>query len=227
VVAHPGAADATAAPPGADEAAAHARTPVWVAIDGRLVAAAGFADRVRADAAPTLAALRARGFTPRILSGDSNEVVAAVGDGLGIAPAQRRAEASPEEKCAEIERLEAAGPVVMVGDGVNDAAAMARASVGVAVRGGAEASLAAADVFLSRPGLDGLVALVDGSARTLGLIRRAIAVSIAYNVVGAALTLAGLIDPLVAAILMPASSLTVVLLAWRGRTFDPVPGVTS
>ncbi len=218
---------ADAVPPGAEEAAAHARTPVWVAVDGRLVAAAGFADRVRADAAPTLAALRARGFTPRILSGDAGDVVAAVGDALGVGPGERLAAASPEDKCAEIERLEAAGPVVMVGDGVNDAAAMARATVGVAVRGGAEASLAAADVFLARPGLAGLVPLVDGSARTLGLIRRAIAVSIAYNLVGAGLTLAGRIDPLMAAILMPASSLTVVLLAWRGRTFDPAPEVTS
>jgi Cu2+-exporting ATPase len=104
---------------------------------------------------------------------------------------------------------------------------MTRASVGVAVRGGAEASLAAADVFLSRPGLEGLVALVDGSARTLGLIRRAIAVSIAYNLLGATLTMAGLIDPLVAAILMPASSLTVVFLVWRGRTFDPAPAAVS
>ena len=222
----PGSA-AGAAPPGAAAAAADGRTPVWVAIDGRLVAAAGFADRVRADAASTLAALRARGFTLRILSGDAADVVAAVGDGLGVGPAERRAEASPEAKRAEIERLELAGPVVMVGDGVNDAAAMARASVGVAVRGGAEASLAAADVFLSRPGLGGLVALVDGSARTMRVIRRAIAVSLVYNLIGAGLTLAGLIDPLVAAILMPASSLTVVLLAWRGRTFDlepaPVP----
>ncbi len=214
---------AAAAPPGATAAAADGRTPVWIAIDGRPVAAAGFADRIRPDAAPTLAALRARGFTPRILSGDAADVVTAVGDTLGVGPDERRAGASPEAKRAEIERLEVGGPVVMVGDGVNDAAAMARASVGVALRGGAEASLAAADVFLSRPGLDGLIPLVDGSARTMRVIRRAIAVSLVYNLVGAGLTLAGWIDPLVAAILMPASSLTVLLIAWRGRTFDAVP----
>ncbi len=213
-------------PIGATAAAADGRTPVWIAIDGRPVAAAGFADRIRADAAPTLAALRARGFTPHILSGDAADVVTAVGDTLGVGPEERRAGASPEAKRAEIERLELAGPVIMVGDGVNDAAAMARASVGVALRGGAEASLAAADVFLTRPGLGGLIPLVDGSTRTLRVIRRAIAVSLVYNLVGAGLTLAGWIDPLVAAILMPASSLTVVLIAWRGRTFDSASAPT-
>jgi Cu2+-exporting ATPase len=211
------------APPGAEEAAAGARTPVWVAVDGRARAAAGFADRIRDDSRATLAALRRRGFSPRILSGDAPAVVAAVGAELGLGEGELRAAASPEEKLAAIEELERAGRVVMVGDGVNDAAAMARASVGVAVRGGAEACLATADVYLARPGLAGLVALVDGSARTLRVIRRAIALSLAYNVVGAGLTLAGRIDPLVAAVMMPVSSLTVVLLAWRSRTFDPAP----
>ena len=108
----------------------------------------------------------------------------------------------------------------MVGDGVNDAAAMARATVGVAVRGGAEASLAAADVFLARPGL---TALVDAGRRRRATLRSSaanIAVSIVYNLVGAALADGRLINPLMAAILMPASSLTVVLASWRGRTFE-------
>jgi Cu2+-exporting ATPase len=212
-----------ATPPGADEAAAAGRTPVWVSVDGRAVASAGFADRVRPESAAILAALRARGFRPTILSGDAPAAVDAVGEELGFAAGERRAGATPEEKLEAIERLEHDGGerVVMVGDGVNDAAAMARASVGIGVRGGAEACLAAADVFLARPGLGGLVPLVDGSARTLRVIRRGIALSLAYNLVGAGLTLAGRIDPLVAAILMPLSSLSVVLLAWRSRTFDP------
>ena len=196
------------------------RTTVWVAIDDRPIVVAEFEDRVRDDAAVTLRALEARGFRLRILSGDASGVVAHVGDALGIGPAARQAAAKPEDKLAAIETLERSERVVMVGDGVNDAAAMARASVGIGVRGGAEACLAAADVYLARPGLDGLVALADGSARTLRLIRGAIGLSLAYNAIGAGLTLAGRIDPLIAAILMPLSSLSVVLIAWRGRTFD-------
>ncbi len=109
---------------------------------------------------------------------------------------------------------------MMVGDGVNDAAAMARATVGVAVRGGAEASLAVADVYLSRPGLSALDELMEGSERTLRVIRRNVAMSLVYNVAGAALAMGGWINPLLAAILMPASSITVVLASWRSRTFE-------
>ena len=94
----------------------------------------------------------------------------------------------------------------MVGDGVNDAAAMARATVGVGVHGGAEASLAVADVYLSRPGLSALDELMEGSERTLRVIRRNIAFSLVYNLAGAALAMGGWINPLIAAILMPASS---------------------
>ncbi len=195
-------------------------TPVWVGVDGMLVARAGLGDTVRADAAATLAALRAHGWSTRLLSGDDAGVVDAVGDSLGFAPDARRGGASPEDKLAEIDALAKQGHVVMVGDGVNDAAAIARATVGVGVKGGAEACLAAADVFLARPGLGALAELVDGAARTVGVIRTGILVSIAYNAVGVGLAFFGLINPLVAAIMMPASSLTVVLIAWRGRTFE-------
>jgi Cu2+-exporting ATPase len=107
----------------------------------------------------------------------------------------------------------------MVGDGVNDAAAIAAATVGIGVRGGAEACLAAADVFLARSGLTPLLELERGARRTVGLIRLGIAFSIGYNILGAALAFTGRMNPLIAAIAMPLSSLTVVLAAWRGRTF--------
>ena len=110
------------------------------------------------------------------------------------------------------------GVVVMAGDGINDAAAIAAASVGIAAHGGAEASLASSDVYLTEPGLAPLVRLVDGARRTFLVIERNVVFSIVYNLIGAGLAVAGQLTPLVAAILMPASSLTVVL-ASRASTF--------
>jgi len=195
-------------------------TPVWVAVDGQVVAAAAFGDFLRPEAPAVVAALQARGWTVRLLSGDAPEVVREVASELGVPGDRWQAAVSPEGKLAAIERAAGEGVVVMVGDGVNDAAAMARATVGIAVRGGAEASLAVADVYLAHPGLGGLPEVVTGAERTMRVIRRNVAFSLAYNVVGAALAMGGWINPLVAAFLMPASSITVVLASWWSRTFE-------
>jgi Cu2+-exporting ATPase len=197
-----------------------ALTPVWIAVDGALVARAAFGDPVRADAAGALARLRRRGWRLELLSGDDPRVVRAVGETLGFAPGACRGGASPEAKQAHVVEVARQGPTVMVGDGVNDAAAIAAATVGVGVHGGAEACLSSADVFLARPGLGSLVTLVEGAERTLGVIRRNIAFSLLYNVAGAALAVTGVINPLIAAVLMPASSLTVILASWLSRTFE-------
>jgi Cu2+-exporting ATPase len=102
-------------------------------------------------------------------------------------------------------------------------AAIAAASVGVGVHGGAEASLASADIFLATPGLAPLRELMDGAERTTRVIRRNFAFSLTYNVIGASLAIAGVLTPLIAAILMPLSSLTVVIASWQGHTFSRVP----
>jgi Cu2+-exporting ATPase len=199
-----------------DEALA-ALTPVLVSVDGELVARAWFGDAIRRDAADAVAALRRDGWDVGILSGDAQPVVDAVAAGVGIE--RGRGGASPEDKLAVVEGARRSGRVVMVGDGVNDAAAIAAASVGIGVHGGAEASLAVADAYLTRPGLASLVELTIGARRTMRIIRRGIAFSLAYNVAGVALAATGVINPLIAAVLMPASSLTVLLTAWRGETF--------
>ncbi|MGE5176935.1 MAG: heavy metal translocating P-type ATPase [Hyphomicrobiales bacterium] len=194
-------------------------TPVLVAIDGRIAGRARFGDRVRDDAAASVATLRSAGFDPRLLSGDDPAAVRAAGAAIGVPPEACRGGASPETKRVLVESAARASTAVMVGDGVNDAAAIACATVGVGVSGGAEACLASADVFLARPGLTPLARLVAGSRRTMRVIRRNIAFSIVYNVVGASLAIGGVINPLIAAVLMPLSSLTVVLLSWKSRTF--------
>lgn len=195
-------------------------TPVLVSVDGVIVAAAGIGDRIRDDALRTLTALRARGWRTVMASGDARDVAGAVGRTLGFAPQEVHSELLPEGKLALVQELVRRGEgVVMVGDGVNDAAAIAAATVGVGVHGGAEACLANADVFLARPGLAPLLDLIEGAERTVRVIRRNFAFSLGYNAIGASLAIASLLTPLVAAILMPLSSLTVVIASWRSRTF--------
>jgi P-type Cu2+ transporter len=204
-------------------------TLVHVAVDGRVVAAATFADAIRPDTAAALAELRTRGWRTVLLSGDNAGASQRVGRALGFAEADIIADATPEGKAERVralvdaQRTQRGGSVVMVGDGVNDAVAIAAATVGIGVHGGAEASLATADVALTTPGLRPLVALETGARRALRVIRMNIGWAFAYNTVGVALAMSGVITPLIAAIMMPASSLTVVLCSWLGRTFTSEP----
>jgi Cu2+-exporting ATPase len=195
-------------------------SPVHVAVDGELVAVAGFGDVIRRDARESLEVLRARGWRTVMLSGDAQEVALSVAAQLGFDAADVIAEASPEQKLAVVESLKSAGHrVVMVGDGVNDAAAIAAANVGVGVHGGAEACLSTADVYLTRPGLLPLVELIAGARSTMRVIRRNMYFSLGYNVIGIGFAIAGVLTPLVAAVMMPLSSMTVILGSWYGESF--------
>ncbi len=207
--------------------AADGNTPVIIAVDGRIAARAGFGDAIRLDALASLTTLRARGWKTMLLSGDAVAVSQRVGTALGFAPEEIIGESSPEEKAARVRALVGAAGggltppcVAMVGDGVNDAAAIAAATVGIGVHGGAEASLATADVAMTRDGLGALVALTEGATRAMRVIRRNIIWAFGYNALGVALAMTGHITPLVAAIMMPVSSLTVVLGSWFGKTFS-------
>jgi Cu2+-exporting ATPase len=195
-------------------------TPVLVAADGEVRAVAAFGDPLRPDAVASLRRLSELGYELAILSGDHPAVVAAVAEQLDVPLQFARGGVTPEEKLATVERLRQAQRVFMVGDGLNDAAALSAAHVGIAVHGGAEASLAAADAFLRQSGVAPIVELVLGARRTLHVIRRGLAFSLVYNALGVVLALAGVLNPVLAAILMPLSSLTVITSSFRSKTFE-------
>lgn len=189
-------------------------SPVFVSVDGDVAGVAGVGDPLRGDAKQTLHALRARGIRVRILSGDHPAVVARVATGLGIPAEDALGGLSPEEKRDVVASLAGdghEGAVVMVGDGVNDAAALALADVGIAVHGGMGASIVAADIVLTREGVTPLLDILDGARHLRGVVRRNLAFSLVYNAVAGSLALLGFVGPLLAAIMMPGSSLTVVL----------------
>ena len=203
-------------------------TPVFAALGGRLVGALALGDRVREGGAELVSAMRAHGWAPEILSGDRPEIVERVGRALGV-PGEGGC--SPETKLARVRELSTrrassrgnsrSERIVMVGDGVNDAAALARADVGIGVHGGAEASLEAADVAIQRPGLEPISELFDVSRSAMRRVRVCLGVSLGYNAVAAGLAMGGMLSPLTAAVLMPMSSLSVLAIAmrpirWRG-----------
>jgi Cu2+-exporting ATPase len=199
----------------ADAFVSEGLSPVFVSVDGRVAGVAAVGDPLRPDGKGTVAALRRRGVRVRILSGDHPAVVARVASELGIASGDALGGLSPEAKrdvvaglAASVERV---GSVVMVGDGVNDAAALALADVGIAVHGGTGASIVAADIVLTREGVMPLLEILDGARRLRGVVRRNLAFSLFYNVAASALVILGFVGPLFASVLMPVSSLSVVL----------------
>lgn len=194
-------------------------TTVLIAVDGELEAVCGIGDSLRPDSRATLDHLKAAGWSIGILSGDHGEIVNPIARQLDIDPEFVHAGVLPEEKLQIIQQSTPQGLTVMVGDGVNDSAALAAASVGIAVHGGAEASLQVADVYLNRPGLSPLRELIDGARMTNQVIIRNLLISLAYNLLAAGLALGGLINPLIAAVLMPISSLTVLVLSFMNRSF--------
>jgi Cu2+-exporting ATPase len=201
------------------EIAERGETPIVIASDGAPIAVAGLADPIRPDAAAALRALEQLGWTVQLLSGDDVRVVQRVGGVLGIPAWRCHGSVSPERKALAVGEARARGAAVMVGDGVNDAAAMAAASAGIAVSGAAEIAIEAADVYLRSPSIIDVAATCAGAQATLATIRRNLKFSLAYNLVAGALAVTGLIHPLIAAAVMPLSSLTVLASSLRSKAF--------
>jgi manganese/zinc-transporting P-type ATPase C len=188
-----------------------AETPLLLAVDGRLVGLVSLRDTVRAESREVLAALRADGVRRIVLlTGDNPQTAAAVAEELGIT--EYRAQVMPEEKQDVVRALQAEGhTVAMVGDGTNDAPALALADIGIAMGvGGTDVAVETADVALAGDDLHTLLELRDLGRRTITLVRQNYGMSIAVNAAGLAVSAAGALSPVVAAILHNASSVAVV-----------------
>jgi Cu2+-exporting ATPase len=187
---------------------------VWLADAQGPVARFEVDDELRAGAVAAMAALRERGVALRILSGDAPEAVARIAATLGIEHWQARQ--SPQDKLAAIRKLQAEGrTVAMVGDGINDAAVLAGASVSVAMAEGAALAHAAADVVLATPRLQVLPSLLAAARDNQRVARQNLSWAVGYNTVGLLLAAVGLVPPWAAAIGMSVSSLAVTLNALR------------
>ena len=183
------------------------RTAVRLCVDGETILRYRLSDTLYPDAEMLVPALREAGFHVQVLSGDHPDVVAHLALQLGLQATEWRGGVSPEAKIEAVTNAFS----MMVGDGANDAVALKAATVGVAVHGSLDASMKAADVYLGKPGLATVLQLLDICAQTRRVIRRNLAISLVYNGVFCVAALMGWINPLVAAVLMPMSSLTVVL----------------
>ena len=211
-------ADAGGNPP---EQPAGATTISYLAqADGTLLAAFAFADTIRADAKTTMSRLQAMGCKVMLLSGDREAAVAAIAAELGIA--EFLGNVTPEQKRAAIQaKREAGRRVAMVGDGVNDAAALAAADVGMAIGNAADITTETADILLLRPET-GLVAdALALSRRSWRVLKQGLFWAMIYNLVGIPLAAFGFLSPVVAGAAMAASSVSVLTNALRLRNWKP------
>ncbi|MFJ8990931.1 heavy metal translocating P-type ATPase [Streptomyces sp. NPDC102279] len=204
----------------AAETAAH--SPVLVLVDGRAEALIAVGDVVRPGSYRAVDRLRRLGIRPVLATGDREAPARAVAGALGIDEVHARC--SPEDKAALVRRLREEGArVAVVGDGVNDAAALAGADLGIAMGGGTDVAIGAADLTLVRGDIEALGDAVLLARRTLGTIRANLVWAFGYNVVTVPLAMVGLLNPMVAAAAMSAGSVLVVGNSLRLRAWQPTP----
>ena len=204
----------------AAEAAAH--TPVVVRVDGAAQALIEVGDVVRPGSYRAVDRLRRLGVHPVLATGDREAPARAVASALGIEEVYARR--TPEAKAELVRELRARGRrVAVVGDGVNDAAALAGADLGIAMGTGTDVAIGAADVTLVRGDIEALGDAVRLARRTLGTIRANLLWAFGYNLVTVPLAMVGLLNPMVAAVAMSVSSVLVVANSLRLRTWRPAP----
>jgi Cu+-exporting ATPase len=189
-----------------------------LAWDGVALAVFASGDIVKSDAAATVQELQRRGITTWLVSGDNEQSAANIGSKVGIASTNIIANAMPEDKLAKIKSLQEQGHrVLMIGDGVNDAAALAQADLSIAMGTGTDVAMSSADITLMRPQLAAVTEALDLSKKTLSTIKGNLTWAFAYNVIGLPIAALGFATPIYAAAAMAISSLFVVSNSLRLR----------
>ncbi len=214
-----------------DRLAEAGRTPMLVAVGGAPAGVVAVADTVKEDSAAAIAALRALGIRVAMITGDNARTAAAVGREVGVE--RILAEVLPEHKALEVHRLQSGGGIVaMVGDGINDAPALAQADVGFAIGTGTDVAIESSDITLISGALDGVVTAITLSRATMRNIRQNLFLAFVYNGIGIPIAAGVLypvigvqLSPMIAAAAMAASSLSVVgnasrLRRWRPQVID-------
>ena len=198
------------------------RTAVLAGWGGQARAALVLADELRPGAGAAVARLRALGLRPVLLTGDNERVAAAIAGQVGISSADVRARVRPDGKAAVIRQLQDDGyPAAFVGDGVNDAAALAQADLGMALGTGTDAAIGAADLTLAGADPGGAADAIELARATMTVIRANLSWAFCYNLIAIPAAALGYLNPLFAGIAMSASSLIVVANSLRLRRFTP------
>lgn len=195
-------------------------TAIWVAVDGEAAGIIELRDTVKEGSAAAVARLKALGLRPMLLTGDNAAVAVQVAAAVGIAADDVFAGVLPEGKVEAVRRLQAGGATVaMAGDGVNDAAALAQADLGIAMGSGTDVAIEAADLTVMGNDLGQVATAIELSRRTLATIKTNLFWAFFYNAVGIPVAALGLLNPMVAGVAMAASSVLVVANSLRLRRF--------